>query len=159
MTSQLTIRRLTNLDENFWCSDLVPSATHLDFENTFKKIIIEEQQDKSYSFILESNGESVGFIQVFNVLRYPACSGMIEIMISGSKRKLGYAKKGITLLEDFCFKDLGLMRLIAPISPGNDGSIALFTSLSYHKYFTDPSAFFFNKKPAAHEIWVKIKPE
>lgn len=84
---------------------------------------------------------------------------MIEISILESRRKLGYAKKGIKLLEDFCFKDLGLMRLIALILPENKASIALFTSLDYKKYFTDPSAFFFKNKPVAHEIWVKIKPE
>jgi RimJ/RimL family protein N-acetyltransferase len=101
----------------------------------------------------------VGFIQVFNVLRRPSYSGMIEIMISEPDRKFGFGKKGITLLESFCFKEQNLKRLIAPISPENEASKSLFTSLGYQKYFTDPSAFFLNGKPSAHEIWVKIKPD
>jgi RimJ/RimL family protein N-acetyltransferase len=158
MTSEITLRRLTDLDKSFWCMELLPGTTAQDFEKILKDSILLEQQDKSYSFIIEATGNPVGYVQVFNVQRYPADSGMIEISISNSKRMSGYAKKGIQLLEDFCFEDLGLMRLIAPISPENTGSIALFSSLGYQKYFTDPSAFFFNKKPAAHEIWVKINP-
>lgn len=159
MTFKLALRKLNTRDEYFWCNELAPGTTTKNFGKVFEDISLQEQQDKSYSFILEGNGKPIGFIQVFNVLRYPACSGMIEIMISESNRKRGFAKEGIKLLEDYCFKDLGLMRLIAPISPENNASIALFSSLGYLKYFSDPSAFFFNKKPAAHEIWVKINPE
>lgn len=158
MTAQFIMRKLTVNDYNFWC-EAVPNTSLNDFEKLFKELTIQEQQDKSYSFVLEVGAETVGFIQVFNVLRYPACSGMIEISILASKRNLGYAKKGMTLLENFCFNDLSLMRLISPILPSNEASISLFSSLGYQKYFTDPSAFFFKKKPVAHEIWVKVKPE
>lgn len=158
MTAKLNLQKLNIKDYNFWC-DLVPGTTLKDFEIVLKRLDLEEQQDKSYSFVIETNEGPVGFIQVFNVLRSPACSGMIEIMISAKKRKLGYAKKAITLLEDICFNEMGLMRLIAPIAPDNSASIALFSSLGYEKYFTDKSAFFFNKEPVAHEMWIKIKPK
>jgi RimJ/RimL family protein N-acetyltransferase len=159
MTSLITKRRLTKQDEKFWCNDLCPGTLAQEFEDTFIKIINDEIQDKSYSFIIEANELPVGFMQIFNVLRHPSHSGMIEVSILESQRARGYAKKAILILEDFCFRELGLMRLISPINTNNVASIALFSSLGYEKYFTDPSAFFFNKKPAAHEIWVKIKPE
>jgi RimJ/RimL family protein N-acetyltransferase len=158
MVSQLSIRKISIEDFEFWCQ-LLPGTSFEDFETLFVKLRIEEEQDKSYSFILENAKRPVGFIQVFNVLRRPSHSGMIEIMISETERKFGYGKKGITLLENFCFKNQNLRRLIAPISAENEASKALFTSLGYHKYFTDPSAFFFDGKPIPHEIWVKIKPD
>lgn len=159
MNSQLIKRKLVTEDYPLWCRDFVPTTTPQDFENMLKEMNLLEQQDKSFSFVLEEESKLVGFIQIFNILRYPANSGMIEIMISEQKRKLGYAKKGMIFLENFCFNDLGLLRLIAPILPENHASISLFTSLGYQKYFTDPSAFFFGGKPVAHDIYVKLKPD
>lgn len=156
MNSKIIMRKPSIEDYTSWCNGFSINLSSQDFEKLLKKMDSQEQQDKSYSFILDEAGDMIGFVQVFNILRYPANSGMIEIAISESKRKLGYGKAAITMLENFCFNELALQRLIAPILPTNDASIGLFTSLNYQRYFTDPSAFFFDGKPVAHEIYVKI---
>lgn len=158
MKSNLNKRKLTKEDYDIWCKEFAPNTTLEHFDSMLNEMSLLEKQHQSYSFVLEIEGSLVGFIQIFNVLKYPANSGMVEIVISESKRKMGYASKGMILLENFCFDDLGLMRLIAPILPDNYASIALFSSLGYQKYFIDPSAFFFDGKPVAHEIYVKLKP-
>lgn len=154
----LSKRKLSNDDYNIWTTVFVPNTSREDFNRLLEKMKSGEEQDKSYSFFVEAENEVVGFIQVFNVLRAPSHSGMIEISIAEGKRKQGLGKLAIKLLEDFAFNELKLKRLLSPINKDNAASIALFTSLHYEKAYTDPSAFFFGGKPAPHEIYVKLAP-
>lgn len=155
----ITKRELSLTDFSLWSQYFDPHINLQNFEKMFIQLSAENEQDKSYSFILEEGAAVVGFIQVFNVLRGHSHSGMIEVMITDSKRKSGYGKLAIKLLEEFSFKELGLLRLIAPVSAENTASIALFTSLGYEKLYTDPSAFFFKGKPGSYEIYAKLSTE
>jgi RimJ/RimL family protein N-acetyltransferase len=154
--ANLIKQRITAEDFENWKSCFQPDVTLEEFRELLEQIKKEEEQDKSYSFLLKSDDHLIGFIQVFSVLRHPACSGCIEISIAGKYQRKGFGKKAIQILEAFCFEELGLCKLIAPIVKENKASIALFSSLAYERLYTDPYAFFFNTKPKAHEIFVKL---
>lgn len=151
-----TLTKLKKEDFEIWKSEFNPKIEIGEFENLFEKIERDEKFGTAYTFWYVDNGDKIGFLQVFGVMRHPFQSGYIEISILEKYRKKGYGKKAIKALEDFSFNQLGIKKLVAPIAPENVASIALFNSLGFEKVHTDPYAFFFGGKAVAHEIYVKL---
>ena len=131
MAPQFHFRKIQTSDYDFWSKELSVPDSLQHFEKLVSLLALEEEQKKSYSFILEVEGRPVGFFQVFDVLSVPERTGKIEISIAKSMQRHGYGKVCITFLEDFCFKQLDLKSLISIIRLENKASIALFESLGY----------------------------
>ena len=133
-----------------------PNISYEDFQKLISEATRQESQDMMYSFWFQENGEVIGFLQIFGIIRHPFQSGHIEIVIFENFRKKGFGKKAIEALEDFSFNHLNLKKLVAPISPDNEASIALFKSIGFIKSHTDPYAFFLGGEFLAHEIYIKL---
>lgn len=56
---------------------------------------------------------------------------MVGILIDGAFRNKGYGVKSMTLLENYCYKNIGLKQLIAIVAIDNEMSLRLFKSLGY----------------------------
>lgn len=150
------LTKLKNEDFDIWKSEFNPDIKIIEFEKLLEKIESDEKSGSSYTFWYEDDGEKIGFMQVFGVMRHPFQSGYIEISILQNYRKKGYGKKAIKALEEFSFEQLGIKKLVAPVHPDNIASIALFNSLGFEKVHTDPYAFFLAGKHVAHEVYVKL---
>lgn len=143
-------------DFEIWKSEFNPNIEIGEFEKLLEKIEGDEKLGTAYTFWYEDNGDKIGFLQVFGVMRHPFQSGYVEISILEKYRKKGYGKKAIKALEQFSFNQIGIKKLVAPILPENVASIALFNSLGFEKVHTDPYAFFLDGKAVTYEIYVKL---
>ena len=154
------LKKISSSDLMIW-NDVCYAIEKKDFEELVLKISNLEEQDKAYSFWVwdNKNNSAVAFVQLFQVLRFPSLSAAIEINVAQKFQNQGIGKKSIALLEKFAFEELGLLKLIAPISPDNLNSIKLFSSLGYEKIFDDPYAYLLEGKPVLHSIFVKLSSE
>ena len=157
--TNFSLKKFSSNDFQFW-NDISYAVEREEFNQVAEKILDLEKQDKAYTFWLwdDLNNRPVAFVQLFNVLRFPALSANIEISVAEKFQRQGLGKKAILLLEKFAFVELGLLKLIAPISPENTPSMKLFTALGYSKLCEDPYAFFIDGKPMLHSIYVKLSP-
>ena len=156
MDKNFELIKLNIEDFEIWKNELNPNIGLDEFKNLLGKIENDEKLGTSFTFWFEIEGQKVGFMQIFGVMRHPFQSGYIEISIFEKFRKKGLGKKAIIALEEFSFNELGLKKIVAPILPDNKASIALFSSLGFEKVHTDPYTFFFRGKPVAHEIYIKL---
>ncbi len=91
-------------------------------------------QLKQLRLIIEvKNKESsspVGMVDLFDFDPFHSRGG-VGIVINSSFRKMGYAKKALSLFIEYCFGYLGLNQLFANILVDNKASISLFESLGF----------------------------
>jgi RimJ/RimL family protein N-acetyltransferase len=156
--SELRKRLVLETDIVFWKNNINPQMTEDDFAKLLQQIRDDQDRDKSYSFMLEDEGRTVGFIQIFGILRGPFMSGSIEVMIDKNERKKGLGKTAIEVLKDFCFNELGLLKIYGYIHPDNTASMALAKSLGAEDIGIDPYAYFINKKAEPHREYVCLNP-
>ena len=86
------------------------------------RLIIEVKNEESSS--------PVGMVDLFDFDPFHSRGG-VGIVINSSFRKMGYAKKALSLFIEYCFGYLGLNQLFANILVDNKASISLFESLGF----------------------------
>ena len=118
-------------DFDIWKMEFNPNIKKIEFNKLLDRIEKEDKRGSTFTFWFEEDGNKIGFLQVFGVMKHPFQSGYLEIVIFEKYRKKGFGKKAIKALEDFSFNQIGIKKLIAPILPENTASIALFNSLGF----------------------------
>jgi len=127
--SELKITELSQQDWAPW-AQVYPECDSVEkFEAFYSDYSKQSESQKAKVLIVFSGTTPVGTVSVFNISEGVFRSALIEYMIREDYRKMGYGPKAVTLLEKYCFEELGLLKLFAYIAPTNEPSLRLIRSL------------------------------
>lgn len=159
--SQKSELKITELSQQDWApwAQVYPECDSVEkFEAFYSDYSKQSESQKAKVLIVFSGTTPVGTVSVFNISEGVFRSALIEYMIREDYRKMGYGPKAVTLLEKYCFEELGLLKLFAYIAPTNEPSLRLIRSLGYTYLVRDESAYFFKNVPQAAEVFYKLAP-
>jgi ribosomal-protein-alanine N-acetyltransferase len=91
--------------------------------------------DQNYSFgiFLIENGEMIGTIALFEVLRAHLQSCFVGYFIDKEQNGKGYMTEAVRLLVTYSFEELKLHRIEAGVMPHNIGSMKVLMKSGFHK--------------------------
>jgi ribosomal-protein-alanine N-acetyltransferase len=90
-----------------------------------RESLYQMRDKREYSFGIFDSSTSilVGHISLYSIKRLPFQSGFVGYSIDEQQIGKGFATEAVKLVLKFAFKDLGLHRIEAYVSPKNTGSI------------------------------------
>lgn len=117
--------------------------------------IIENVSLKKITCGINYHGSPAGEITIWNI-KDSSC--MISYWVDESVRRNKIATYAVALITDYCFLELGMEEIEAPVLPENEASKNLLMKLSYsiagYETFTGADGI-----QRAHETYLLVKPE
>lgn len=89
--------------------------------------------DGQLRLMIDSNGESVGCIDLFQFDSHNQRAGVGILIAEPEHRKSGYAKEAISLLTNYCFEVMNFRQLYCHIPVDNKASLRLFSTCGYEE--------------------------
>lgn len=119
--------------------------------------IVDKTNRPKISLAIDYEGSPAGEITIWNIRENEkAC--MISYWIDESLRRKNIATRAVALVTDYCFLELDMEEVEAPVLPDNQGSKELLMKLSYsiagYETFTGKDGI-----QRAHETYLLVKPE
>jgi RimJ/RimL family protein N-acetyltransferase len=119
--------------------------------------IVDNTKRPKISLAIDYEGVPAGEIAIWNIReKDKAC--MISYWIDSSLRRKKIATCAVALVTDYCFIELDIEEVEAPVLPDNKASKELLTKLSYnisgYETFTGKDGI-----QRAHETYLLVKPE
>jgi RimJ/RimL family protein N-acetyltransferase len=91
---------------------------------------LEQEDNRSYSFIIEAREEEAGYCGLQNI-DWISRRAEINILITSENRQKGYGKEAIQLLLTFAFNDLNLHRIYLTCIYDNKSALNLYKSTGF----------------------------
>jgi ribosomal-protein-alanine N-acetyltransferase len=104
-------------------------------------------------FLVRASGEIAGVININNIVMGSFRSGHLGIYAFSGFQGRGIMSRGLRLVMDVAFGDLGLHRLEANIQPGNLPSIRLVQRAGFSKEGFSPGYLLIDGEWRDHERW------
>ena len=119
--------------------------------------IVDNTKRPKISLAIDYEGVPAGEIAVWNIReKDKAC--MISYWVDEPLRRKNIATRAVALVTDYCFTELDIEEVEAPVLPDNKASIELLMKLSYniagYETFTGKDGI---QRP--HESYLLVKPE
>jgi ribosomal-protein-alanine N-acetyltransferase len=91
--------------------------------------------DQNYSFgiFLIENGEMIGTIALFEVLRAHLQSCFVGYFLDKNQNGKGYMTEAVRMIVTYSFEELKLHRIEAGVMPHNIGSMKVLMKAGFHK--------------------------
>lgn len=98
-----------------------------------RESLYQMRNRREYNFGIFDNetGRLLGHISLYNIKRLPFLSAFIGYSIDEQETGRGIGTEGVQLVTEFAFKEVGLHRIEAYVSPRNHGSIAVLEKSGY----------------------------
>lgn len=126
-------------------------------DSIFPYEIIDATKRPKISLAIDYQDRPAGEISIWNIRENEkAC--MISYWVDESLRRKKIATRAVALVTDYCFTELDMEEIEAPVLPENDASKELLMKLSYsiagYETFTGKDGI---QRP--HETYLLVKPE
>jgi ribosomal-protein-alanine N-acetyltransferase len=125
-------------------------------EGEFAAYLRRVQRIDHRGFLVRSSGEIAGVININNIVMGAFRSGHLGYYAFSGYQGSGVMTRGLRLVMDAAFGDLGLHRLEANIQPGNLASIRLVQRAGFSKEGFSPDYLLVDGEWRDHERWAII---
>ncbi|MDQ6598220.1 N-acetyltransferase [Bacillus salipaludis] len=129
-------------------------------KDLIKQKIEKANKDIEYNFGIFKidNGELIGTIGLFRILRGPLQSAIVGYSLSKNQNGKGYATEALKLVLEYAFSTLKLHRIEAGVMPHNVGSIRVLEKAGFEKEGISKSNVKINGKWEDHQVLAIINP-
>jgi diamine N-acetyltransferase len=118
---------------------------------------IYEVKQLRLSIVSTQTDELVGFVDLYDFDPKNSRAGLGILVYKTSKRRKGFGKEAVQLMENYCFNSLNLNQLYVNIGVENKISLELFTKLGYDVIGTKKQWAFKNGAYQDEMLLQKIK--
>lgn len=118
-----------------WESTLPPGwmASPQPFKNMMRQQYKQGRNNEVFPFIVELDGQIVGSVTGYPILRGPSQSVTLGYWVSESVAGRGVITAAVARVCDFCFFERGLHRVEINIKPDNERSIRVVEKLGFRE--------------------------
>ena len=117
-------------DERVWFSSATTRPLSRQILQLYIDSVNDIYTDKQVRLIMESEGKSVGCVDLFDFEPLHQRAG-VGIMVDSQFEGQGFAMTALSELKNYAFNQLGLHQLYCNIASGNSRSIQLFEKANF----------------------------
>lgn len=122
-----------------WEATLPTASVSIDMRVGIRRLLQQYRDGNSYPFVMLYNGEVVGQLSIWGVMRGSLCSATIGYWISERWAGRGITPTAVALATDLAFSQLGLHRIEICIRPENVASVRVVQKLGFRYEGLRPS--------------------
>lgn len=122
-------------------------------QNEYDKFLLKSRSDNNNSFLISYNNQIAGVININEMILGAFKSAFLGYFGVKDFSGQGIMQKGMVLVINYAFKQLGLHRLEANIQPKNIKSINLVRKLGFTKEGYSSKYLFIDGEWRDHERW------
>ena len=114
-----------------WEATLPGLQTGIDMRVSIRRLLQQYRDGSGYPFVMEYDGQIVGQLNVWGVMRGSLCSATIGYWVSERFAGHGITPAAVAMATDLAFTDLGLHRIEICLRPENAPSLRVVQKLGF----------------------------
>ncbi|PPA68891.1 GNAT family N-acetyltransferase [Jeotgalibacillus proteolyticus] len=116
-------------------------------------------KEYSWGIFMADTHEMIGSISIYSIRRLPFSSAYIGYSLDKSKTMQGYGTEAVTAALRFAFRDFGLHRMEALVSPRNEASVKVLEKVGMQREGRLRKNLFINGVWEDHYLYSMIEDE
>jgi ribosomal-protein-alanine N-acetyltransferase len=114
-----------------WEATLPGMHTGIDMRGSIRRLLQQHREGGGYPFVMEYDGDIVGQLNIWGVMRGSLCSATIGYWVSERFAGHGITPTAVAMATDLGFAELGLHRIEICLRPENGPSLRVVQKLGF----------------------------